>query len=1077
MLGSAAALGALPGRLAAPRHSGQCPAVARAAGLAVASCLAAAAAAAAARAGCGGNGLAWGLLRRQARVDAAVGSIESGHFGQLPLPLALLAGVSLVLLWEVIHPRTSLERSSIARQAADWRFVFGGRGRKMARAPVPQAAAAPRLPAAAVLKSKMGEFSYLAPRHHCLTRASSGPMPPGIHGAAPSLPVPLPVLGSPTVGAAAAAMEAEALAEWLAAEEGTGPLASRPAARGSVVFFTDHTVAVESGRTEVTLTLFRVGSLSHELSVAWSTMDGTAMAGMDYEAAKGVSLFIAGAKTSQLTVRLLEADHSCCTQKFFVVHVEAISGRGTMGSLPFARVRVLHTGPWPPGLPLEQQPDHMLPASWAYRRAARHLVRSFIGMLVRWRGRKYWKVLLALFWKGLHQVVLNTLLLNFALYDFCFARAGEPAAYRRLPTIVGLKLLLVLLDRFADHVAATTKGTKSCTQLVQMQLLHKYLEMRHDPMELGRFCHLFFDTAPDSIAYAYSPTFQLLHSLLTLALSLLMALAVPMLRGHPVSLKTLQPLFGIVVLVPLAFLLALSARRSAFEALVQQRRDAHAEACDALQEVLACRHGVRAFDGAYPAQQVRLACDAAHRGFLGRHSAYWEFKSDTQWVARYLGELAKLLIVLYSGYAALNHARTGVGTMTLGQFAVVMSLYSAIISALYDFIEAWVGFSYARILISELSNFFNRPSPWLRTASARSGKAGKEPVTSQGVRDAWPSICVVAVDVDIDFEEGSFQPKHFARPSSPSEPRGASVEIPLGCIYAVTASDGWSGARRYVGALLGGACAPRQGDVATPSFVRTLLVAPPASLAAGSVLENLTSYAAAWVRGSDALALAAVLGMPFEAPAGAAALHKLLPGRLLEALNSTLADWELPAPTPGSPPLLHLPTAEQADEDLLARVGASFRVRMAAMGVTVLSPMSKVEPLLRPAEMQVLDLVRGILADPDVLVVQDTLSALPMGHARAVLQVLKAWQRLGGLKGVAGAWERTQQPKAQQAGSPGALEPQEAYPAWLTKAGGLCRTVVLSESTLVTAGLTLESHVDACLVVGCGSLEVVAAGT
>jgi len=952
---------------------------------------------------------------------------------ELPLPIVLVVGVSLVLAWEAMHPRTSPLRSSIAREAGH-AFLGGQEDPETA-----QRAALRRQTAAAALRSKMGEISR-APRGRCLTRASTVSTPKH-HTSEDSS-------ATPEVG------------EWQKLEAGAGPLARQSPLKGSVVFFAAHTLEVEASDTEIALTLFRTGDLSHELTVFWSTMDGTALAGVDYEASRGTALFVTGESSAEVRVSLLRGD-LICAQRFFVVHIESISGRGTMGSLPFARVRLPDAGEWPPGRPLQPQAEAGWRGYWAQRRAARQLVVAFVLMLVRWRGRRYWMTVFSIMWKDFHQVVMNALLLNFALYDLCLTRADDPAAYRRLPAVVGLKLLLVLLDRLADHIIATMSGTSSCSRFVQSKVLHKYLGLRHDPVGLGHFYHLFFETAPECITFAYKPTFDMIHGIFTVFLSFLMALAVPMLRGHPVSLKTLRPLFGIVALVPLAFILAGPARMKDKEALVQRRRDWHAEACGALQEVLACRHGVRAFDSAYPAQQVRLTFDDAYAKFGAKNAGFAEFKDDTHWVVKYLGESAKLLAMLYGGYAVLEVARTGTGSMTLGQFAVVVSLYGAMTEAFYTFIEAWDGFTYARILLGELSGFLSLPAPRYMHSSLPESAAQSE----------WLAIKFDLVPLDIELQEGGLQ-EGGSKLSDPlaGNLRCVAADVPLGCIYAVAAPEGWSSTRRYVGALLGGATSPCQGRLEAPSFVRSLLVSPPASLAEGSVLENLMSYAAAWIRGSDALAVTAALGVPFEAPSGTQPLHDLLPGQLLEVLGSAVAESAEPSPAAGQP-RRRFPAANTDEEETLGRAATAFRARMAVPGVTVLSPMSKVESLLRPHELHALDLARGLLADPDTLVVQDTLSMLPAFHASAVLRFLQAWQRLGGLKGVVLAWER-----ARLAEEAPARAPRGSHPAWLTEVGGICRTLVLSESALVTAGLGLRSQVDAWLVVGSDRLEVTAVG-
>ena len=89
---------------------------------------------------------------------------------------------------------------------------------------------------------------------------------------------------------------------------------------------------------------------------------------------------------------------------------------------------------------------------------------------------KFWYVLTSIFWLDFHRVVLNTLLLNNALYDFCLTKTAFIVACQRLPLIVLAKLALVCVDRFASHVKATESGGLSSTCFLQELLIHQYLE-------------------------------------------------------------------------------------------------------------------------------------------------------------------------------------------------------------------------------------------------------------------------------------------------------------------------------------------------------------------------------------------------------------------------------------------------------------------------------------------------------------------------------------------------------------------------------------------------------------------------
>ena len=125
----------------------------------------------------------------------------------------------------------------------------------------------------------------------------------------------------------------------------------------------------------------------------------------------------------------------------------------------------------------------------------------------------------------------------------------------------------------------------------------------------------------------------------------------------------------------------------------------------------------------------------------------------------------------------------------------------------------------------------------------------------------------------------------------------------------------------------------------------------------------------------------------------------------------------------------------------------------------MLSAIAAAEDLLQPAEKHLLDLARGLLADPEVLILHDMLNVMPLPLAKNALEILMFWQCLGGLKGVVLAFE----------GDLGAVRVPEGYPDWLT-AGGINRTLFLSESTIVCAGLKLTSQIDSWLIIQPGGV-------
>ena len=144
---------------------------------------------------------------------------------------------------------------------------------------------------------------------------------------------------------------------------------------------------------------------------------------------------------------------------------------------------------------------------WLYLR----LVWSFAKYLLMRRGAKLWYVLASILWLDFHRVVLNTLLLDYALYDFCLTKTQFLDACRRLPLIAIAKLALICVDRFASHVQNTETGSLSSTCFLQEMLIHQYLQSYTDTVEMGQFLHLLSVTVPESVTYGYKPAFQLVH--------------------------------------------------------------------------------------------------------------------------------------------------------------------------------------------------------------------------------------------------------------------------------------------------------------------------------------------------------------------------------------------------------------------------------------------------------------------------------------------------------------------------------------------------------------------------------------
>lgn len=223
-------------------------------------------------------------------------------------------------------------------------------------------------------------------------------------------------------------------------------------------------------------------------------------------------------------------------------------------------------------------------------------------------------------------------------------------------------------------------------------------------------------------------------------------------------------------------------------------------------------------------------------------------------------------------------------------------------------------------------------------------------------------------------------------------------------------------------------------------LVATNLLKAPVSLATGTVLENLLSNAAAWVRASDVVALLAVLGIPIPAPAGVKVKHPSNPGDLLHSLLRA-SKWK---------------QSLQASARHLDLHVERFRERCFTSDFSVLSPISSAEELLQPAEKHLFDLARGLLADPEILIVHDMLNVMPLPLAENALEVLLLWQNLGGFKGLVMAFE-------------GGFRSVDGYPAWIT-AGGISRSLFISESTIVCAGLRMTSYIASWLVIQPGGV-------
>ena len=570
------------------------------------------------------------------------------------------------------------------------------------------------------------------------------------------------------------------------------------------------------------------------------------------------------------------------------------------------------------------------------------------------RGAKLWYVLASILWLDFHKVVLNTLLLDYALYDFCLTKTGFAEACQRLPLIVFSKLILICIDRFASHVQYTETGSLSSTCFLQEMLIHQYLQSTDDTIEMGKFLHMLSDTVPDSVTYGYKPFFELAHCFNTIVLSILMALFLPMLKGEAPSLETIQPLIWILVPLHGTVLVGLWMRRQSFNYLAVRAREADIEKNGAMLDLLHCRDLLRSYDAAYPVQHVRRAFDDACSNACLHLGNFLVYKGDTQVVARYFGELTKVFGILFGGYAAIDCLHSGKGEMTLGRFTVFLSLYSIIIDVMYMLIEAWDGLVYAGMLVEELCQLANAPKGWSR--SLQSFPLDEHPLISGTfvMKLSSSDFYLVAA------ESGA----------------GPTLEVPLGHCYGIRTYSDASSLRRRACEVLGGLRASSARN--NLGCAKVLLLKPTVGLATGTVMENLLSNAAAWVRASDVVALVAVLGIPIPAPGGVklspSYKHGANPLELLKSLNSALDNT-----TSSSKRLRRF-------EEHCER----FAERCFASNLTILSSNSVAEEMLQPAEKALFDIARGLLADPEILIAHDILNMMPRPLAPRLQQNCRA---------------------------------------------------------------------------------------
>eukprot|EP00913_Durusdinium_trenchii_P012063 g11331.t1 len=115
------------------------------------------------------------------------------------------------------------------------------------------------------------------------------------------------------------------------------------------------------------------------------------------------------------------------------------------------------------------------------------LVWRFGMLLLARRGAKLWYVLASIVWLDFHRVVLNSLLLNYALFDFCLTegKTDFTAACRRLPLIVLAKLLLV--EAATSPLSTGSPHNRSSPQLVTATGMEDLPDLTDRIMSMGLY--------------------------------------------------------------------------------------------------------------------------------------------------------------------------------------------------------------------------------------------------------------------------------------------------------------------------------------------------------------------------------------------------------------------------------------------------------------------------------------------------------------------------------------------------------------------------------------------------------------
>ena len=113
----------------------------------------------------------------------------------------------------------------------------------------------------------------------------------------------------------------------------------------SVIEFAAESYAVIEAASSVTVQVMRAGDINKEVSVTYTTVDGSAVATgeqPDYEATAGTLTFAAGQTTCNITIKIFDDDEIEPDEEFSIELGEIASGDASIGSIKSTRVTVIN---------------------------------------------------------------------------------------------------------------------------------------------------------------------------------------------------------------------------------------------------------------------------------------------------------------------------------------------------------------------------------------------------------------------------------------------------------------------------------------------------------------------------------------------------------------------------------------------------------------------------------------------------------------------------------------------------------------------------------------------------------------